>query len=274
MNKVCCYWEGKAPPAYLSLCVSTWLDYLRLEDVVIINQSNVQRYIGDVLDVQSLKMYSFAKQSDIVSALYLNKFGGTFIDIDTIMMHKGAEGFLSVSSEDDKLKLFGNKKKGGMHIGALTTPAGGKLIDYWAEELIQKVPKWESDNSWAYVGNLIIEPYAKMEENRDYLHVIDVNKNYVTPELQGISGVDKSPREKYEEFWFSPMTQDREEYIDALSYVGGGTVSLHNSWTPGWYAELGVDEILARDCALSHLFRNKAKPEIVSHVEGLLKYGS
>lgn len=161
-----------------------------------------------------------------------------------------------------------------MHIGALTTLAGGKLINYWAEELIKRVPTWESDNSWAYVGNLIIEPYAKKEENRDFLHVIDVNENFVTPELQSIPEGHKTAREKYEEFWFYPMTPEREEFVNSLSHVGGGTISLHNSWTPGWYAELGVEEILAKDCALSHLFRNNAKPELVSHVEGLLKYGS
>lgn len=273
-NSVCCYWEGSKPPAYLSLCVSSWLDYLDLDDVVIINQSNAHRYIGDFFDIKNLKMYSFAKQSDIVSAAYLTKFGGTFIDIDTIMINERCNNFLENDSSRDVLKLFGNHATGGMHIGALSTPARGRLISYWAEKLLDRVPEWEFDNSWAYVGNQIIEPYAKLSENSEYLEVLDVSDLLVTPELQAIEDSSLNSRQKYEKFWFSELNSENKKFIDQLISDGGGIISLHNSWTPEFYADMSVDQILNDNRCLSYLFSQKADFSKVAEIEELLAYGS
>lgn len=273
-NNICCYWEGKIPPAYLTLCVSTWMKYVDLSKVVILNQLNINRYIGDSVDLNDIRMYSFAKQSDIVSAFYLSKHGGAFIDIDTMMVNEGALDFLRPSENNDVLKLFGNIKTGGIHIGALSSPAGGQVVQHWAEELIKKVPRWEEDNSWAYVGNLIVEPYVKRSENLHLINVIDVNESYVTPEIQGIEDDSFNSRQKYEEFWFTPLTENRKNYIDSLEEVCGGIISLHNSWTPDWYSKLTVNEILETDCSLSYFFRKHANINKISKIEEILKYGS
>lgn len=273
-NNICCYWEGTVPPAYLTLCVSTWVKYVDLSKVVILNQSNLNRYIGEAVDINDFRMYSFAKQSDIVSAFYLAKHGGAFIDIDTLMVNEGAHNFLSADSTEDVLRLFGNKKTGGIHIGALSTPAGGNVISYWADELTRRVPHWEDDKSWAYVGNLVIEPYVKRPENGHLIEVIDVNDSYVTPELQGVPDSSLSARQKYEEFWFGAMTEKRREYVDSLTDICNGTISLHNSWTPDWYTRLSVEEILQTDCALSYFFRKNASLDLLPQIEEILKYGS
>ena len=121
----CCYWEGARPPAYLAWCVSSWLNYLDLDDVLFLNQSNIHLYLGDLVDLSFLRRFSFAKQSDIVSAAYLYKYGGIFLDIDSIFVNQGALDFVGQEDGADVFTYFGNSETNGVHIGVIGSPAGG-----------------------------------------------------------------------------------------------------------------------------------------------------
>lgn len=272
MSKLCCYWEGSSPPAYLAWCMSTWTDYVDLDEVLFLNHSNTSRYLGDLIDVEKLKRFSFAKQSDIVSAAYLYKYGGLFIDVDTILANNNARTFLAAKEQDDVFRFFGNAATMGVHIGVISSPRQGTIVSAWQEELFDRVANWESDNSWAYVGNQILDPLINDPKMAAYSQRFDVADNLATPELQFALAPADTAREKYEGFWFTQEVDPR--VVASVRQAPGGIISLHNSWTPPSFSELQIDALKASGTMLSALLSELGDASLVPQIQERVYFGS
>ncbi len=274
--KFVCFWEGRIPPAYMTLCVTSWANYIDINDIVVLNHRNVTDYIGDCVNLSQLQMYSFAKQSDIASAYFLNKFGGIFLDVDTILTSEKSRDFFEIPTNSEVLKYAGNNATGGVHIGILTANPNSKPVLHWSNELLSRVPKWEKDNSWDYVGNSIIEPFLKSPDGMKYQFCYDVTKNKITPEnqLTSSAGIATSdPKERYEQFWFQ-QHDNSDELLSAYTEDNGGIICLHNSWTPDWYADRTLEELKNGKELLSLFLQCFARWDLFDEVERLLKNGS
>ena len=78
MKKIFTFWEPKdAMPAYIKLCIETWKKYLPDYEVVILDYSNYEDWIGkDCYDSSLRTNFSLPKQADAIRAAVLNKHGG------------------------------------------------------------------------------------------------------------------------------------------------------------------------------------------------------
>ncbi|SMX74708.1 hypothetical protein BANT918_01011 [Brevibacterium antiquum CNRZ 918] len=253
-------------------CVSTWLRYVSIDDIVVVNQSNVHRIFDGLIDVDAFRRFSFAKQSDVVSAAWLSEFGGCFLDVDTVMVNNRALFFLDVSEEGDSFVYFGDSNRGGVHIGALSGSRGSSIASAWLSGALERLTRWEDDRSWAYLGNAVLEPLIRAQEYAGLSRCVDVRTNLATPELlleNYYSGMDR--RQLYELFWFSDMAS----VAAPVSWADcGGIISLHNSWTPESFARLEGHDLENVDNRLGAILREHGDRSALSKLEAKFYYGS
>ena len=83
------FWEPKGNiPGYLRLCIKTWKKFLSDFEVIILDYETVKEYLGEVLYSQIIfKNMPIAVQSDAIRIAILNKYGGIWIDTDTIILN-------------------------------------------------------------------------------------------------------------------------------------------------------------------------------------------
>ncbi|WRS31167.1 capsular polysaccharide synthesis protein [Actinomycetaceae bacterium MB13-C1-2] len=272
MKRFCCYWEGAKPPAYIAWCISSWTKYVNLDDILFLNQSNVTRYLGDVIDMHSFRRYGFAKQSDIVSAAYLFRYGGVFLDSDTVLVNKSSTHFIDVQPTEDCFSYFGYSSTNAPHIAVLSSPPGGTIVTKWVEQLFERVPCYENDTGWAYVGNEILDPLVKNIELAQYSRCYDVNDYLATPETRFAKNRGAERREKYIEFWFKESVD--ESALNEICANSGGIVMLHNSWTPRHISELPSSELVNGHFNLAALLRRVGDRGLIDGIQERIYYGS
>ncbi|KAM9863952.1 hypothetical protein ACI1US_00111 [Leucobacter sp. BZR 635] len=272
MKSFCCYWEGAEPPSYLAWCVSSWAEYVDLDEILFLNHSNVSRYLGDLIDLQSLRRFSFPKQSDIVSAAFLYKYGGLFLDIDSVLVNEAASPFFNTPDNEDVFRFFGNEAELGVHIGVIGSPRGGTVVSRWQNALFQRVTNWDDDDSWSYVGNSILQPMINDPSNAKLSKRLDVVTSLATPELAYADLTDGTAREKYERFWFTQPVDGQT--LARVAQAPGGIISLHNSWTPASYARLSLLGLQESDSMLSSLLKRVGNASLIPGIQERIYYGS
>ena len=86
--KIFTFWEphGNVPP-YLELCRETWDTRLTEYEIVCLDYSNLEEYLGaGTLDLDTLKKVRFAAQKDALEVAVLHRHGGLFMDMDTLVV--------------------------------------------------------------------------------------------------------------------------------------------------------------------------------------------
>ncbi|MCF2585820.1 hypothetical protein [Brevibacterium sp. UCMA 11752] len=219
-----------------------------------------------------LRRFTFAKQSDVVSAAWLAHFGGTFLDVDSLMITDGATTFLNTRQELDAFVYYGDSRTDGVHIGALSASKRSSVATLWLDGAIDKMQNWEDDRSWAYLGNSILEPLIKAPENDGLSRRIDVRQSLATPELLLEEEYPQLDRQGlYERFWFSP-DNFRSYSVDWKEC--SGIVSLHNSWTPLSFLGLRGQGLEDADNRLCQLLREYGDRSAIKELEAKFYYGS
>lgn len=218
------FWEG-IMPAYLRLCMQTWKFPYTL-----LNFENLHDFID--VDIEALKRFSLPQMADYIRVHILRDHGGYWFDVDTIM----------ITQDLPHANIFGNPVTRINSIGVLHAPAHFPMMEQWAEYqdavLDQADPKWH----WSMMGNAFTDKYLKKHG--------EVNIGFIDdhwPETYMIKG-NVLRHEKYEQFYF----KDTYKLAD-LKFTN--MLMLHNSWTPAWYRQLNVDEVLQRNCTLSNILK-------------------
>ncbi len=82
------FWEPQENmPGYLQLCIETWKKFLPDYKINILNYRIISDYLDkDTYDFDKLKQFSLPKQADAIRCALLNKFGGIWLDADTIIL--------------------------------------------------------------------------------------------------------------------------------------------------------------------------------------------
>lgn len=219
------FWEGKMP-AYIELCLATWK-----HPFVVLNYKNLNKYTD--LDIETVRRFTLPQIADAVRVHVLRDQGGYWLDADTIMITgKLPEG-----------PMVGDPVKRTNSIGLLRAAAPGlQMFKEWAKYQDAVINSLETPRLWSVMGNSFTDIYAKSHPELE-IHPIEL----FYPEVYIING-EESRFAKYNRFYFesSYHLKDLRE-TDLLM--------LHNSWTPGWYKELGKLEILAHGCTMSNILR-------------------
>ena len=257
------FWEPEEKiPAYLKLCMQTWKKYLSDYEVIILNYSNLDKYLPkDIIAKILYKKMSLPKQADCIRAWLLYTYGGFWFDADTIL----TSDTIVKEMQNYECAMFGNpKEKNEINIGFIYAKKSSKIIKEWALEIPNRVKKlrniqrlklifklfnkeeYKETKHWGYVGNKILDSLIKDASNDDFFVFDKYNLNIF---LENDIVEQKSPEKRYVDFYF-------KDYNYSYSLKSNkGVICLHNSWTPEKIKYMNEKEFLNSNITLSNLLK-------------------
>lgn len=244
------FWEpAETIFPYLHLCMETWRKYYPDYDIHIVSYENLFDFIDENLyDFAMLKKYSLPMQADAIRVALLHKYGGMWLDCDTIITDRQ---FFNLFNEDIECGMVGIASQKLPHIGIIKAQKGAELLDYWLGEIQKRLAAGNEGlkkADWAYLGNGIINPYIKTLD-ASLFECIDKDMYYIVPEENFRKENKYSLRspDNYRYFWFE---NDFSRFLTGKRLLG---ISLHNSWTPPFIKGLSQDDFLRTECTLASL---------------------
>lgn len=261
------FWEPKeCIPGYIRLCMQTWKRFLPDYEINILDYST----LGEFLTEEEMNTFidrrmSLQMQADCIRCILLEKWGGIWMDADTIIRKHTV--FQRLISGDASLIC---NRTTGICFGAFFYAARPhtEFFTHWLTKLKPRLQtayrfhrnvwlrlffrkKWRRIRNWNFCENDIIDPLA-VEMKEPALCV--VGEDEIDPMLERI-GTNRvlTPSkhiENYRRFWF----EHNEIPAHALEH-NNGLIFLHNSWTPEHIRKMSEDDFLATDCTMARLLK-------------------
>lgn len=257
------YWEGSNCPTYVELCVATWYNHIPDLELTVINHSNLFEWVGDVYNIEKLLSFSLPMQSDAVSAAVLAKFGGTFIDADTVMVSDPRISFLDQGT--DRFTAFGIPSSKRFHVAVLHTGSPGNSIALqWMHHAAVRIDARPSSVGWDYLSGQILHPLLDDPHYETNFNIIDrkLSGNILESVFELAPGQGKRA---YEMLYFEPNGISLEK---AVASVKEGLISLHNSWTPSSYAAIeSAEDVFEYDSLLSRILEEFSPPDVINYLK-------
>ena len=274
-KRIFTFWEPrKNIHGYISLCMRTWKIFLPDYEVVVLDWQNLDRYltpneIGAVL----CKEMTLAMQSDCLRCAILLKYGGIWMDADTILTHRidtllNREGCLFIGRQE-----LGRRVNYGAFIVA--NAPGSQFLLSWYSSLLPRIcearryrlnpllrvfcrSKWRKIRRWDYCVNAIIDPLCNEQGERLGYQFVDKDDIGAMPEFR----LRRNPRfaalsaeQLYRKYWFEKPEAEAEG-------GSGGDVLLHNSWTPKNFRDMSEDRLLSCNVRMACLLRQILKANV------------
>lgn len=256
------FWEPyRKMPGYLRLCIKTWKKFLPEYEIEILDYNNLEKFLGKELSNNILsKKMSKSIQADGIRVALLNKYGGIWMDTDTIILNKD---FL-IKLNESELCMFGDTINKTQHIGFIYAKKNSLLINKWNAEIIKNVNNYKlflkTNNNdknrknssskikvWNYLGNGIIDPLVQnINDEKIYLRLDKYEMN-IFPELKYFENSSLDNMERYQEFYFK--NRDPKVLINRNNSI----LLLHNSWTPKRYKKMSEKRFLRKNILISKL---------------------
>jgi hypothetical protein len=265
-RRIFTYWvsppEGTFP--YIQLCIQTWHTHIPNLELIVLDHGNIRNYIDDErFDFEKFTLLSLPHQSDIAQWIILAKYGGVFMDADTIVFKNIFEEFDKFNPK--KLTLFGYPNTLGVHVAVMSSPQpGNKFISAAADIALQRLNALSIENIraydigsqkspfiWSHFANEIIQLVGEDENFKGYLKVLDRTKSGNILESRFLGELPNT-LEQYLKFYFSTGAFSIDDVIKKIEF---GAVSLHNSWTPPEYKKLSFEHIMVDKRLLSELLK-------------------
>lgn len=255
---------------YLKLCIKTWEKFLPDYEIVILDYSNLDRWLGKDFYPKNLWTdFSLPKQADAVRCAVLRRYGGVWMDTDTIITSSKCQDIFNIDSE---IVLF------GMHIGFIVAKKNAYILRKWERRLQRKIRFYKWCRKSKRVRKLFAffeggrERLAERLERWDYLGNSILNKMLLRSSLKRYAPVDREKAKALPEVVYAkehdwakesaadPVTVYRKFYFenDFVNYAlhdNQGIIYLHNSWTPDSYKRMSEKEFLNQDITLSNILR-------------------
>lgn len=289
-NTIFTFWEPREKmTAYLRLCMGTWEPNRAAYSVIVLDHSNLVEYIGaDTYDLAALKQFPLQVQKDAILAAVLEKHGGIFMDVDTIVTKDISP--LAKHLARSEVVTFGR------HLGFVAARAHARLLTAWRTRVQEKFAALKKETSgnppaeWDYLGNAVVEealrrmaadsalgrrydrlvhafaaqprliagawrrgldPILFRAVHGKFLRRLDRDRHGFIAEAAHYGRVAMAPRAQYLKFWF-------EENLDVSAAFRDGqrVIGLHHSWTPDWYKALSEKQVWEHGCLLSKTLRH------------------
>ena len=258
-NRIFTFWEPvENMPDYISLCIETWKKFLPEYEIVLLDYKNLDNWLGkNYYDSILYEEFSLPKQADAIRCALLNRYGGIWLDADTIITSRKFKNLLNNNSDFILL---------GKHIGFIMANSNSKILLKWQEEIFKKLKyykksrhfinlyrifnrtKYKQLKNWNYLGNGILDKHLDIANSKDFCS-IDVYLNNILPEKSKNNNLDLSPSLLYQNFYFN-----NNYSLDFLEN-NCGIILLHNSWTPNKYKQMDKKEFLKQEITLAKLFK-------------------
>ena len=208
---------------------------------------------------------SLAVQADAIRIAILEKYGGIWMDMDTIITNKN---FLKNFFGYD-LAFFGYPHEKYPATGFIYASKNSKIIKEWLINIIKRVSKFKKfytrkyiDFSkisylynWDYLGNGIINHLLKEAKEKEFI-ILDWVKTNAIPEINIFrtdriitGGGNNYKIEAYHKLYFLPGDPKK------IIYNNPGIIFLHNSWTEKKYKYMSKNIFLKQNIMLSSLLK-------------------
>ena len=251
------FWEPKEKmPAYIRLCMQTWKKFLPECEVVLLDYSNLEEWLGkDVYDEILFRDFSLPKQADAIRCALLKKYGGLWLDADTILTSPQVKDYLMIDSE---LVMISK------HLAFIKANNNSKIIADWYNQIqynlkfykdvkyqnnaVQKIlhpRRYRRVENWDYLGNYILHKMLKTKNKKKFFSIDRMEINAL-PELNNKK--NDNLVENYQNFYF-----ENDYSQDVIKNTKG--ILLHNSWTPQQFLEMNEEEFLSRNNTLSNVLK-------------------
>ena len=252
------FWEPKEKmPAYIRLCMQTWKKFLPESEVVLLDYSNLEEWLGkDVYDEILFRDFSLPKQADAIRCALLKKYGGLWLDADTILTSPQVKDYLMIDSE---LVMISK------HLAFIKANNNSKIIADWYNQIqynlkfykdvkyqnnaVQKIlhpRRYRRMENWDYLGNYILHKMLKTKNKKKFFSIDRMEINAL-PELNNKK--NDNLVENYQNFYFE------NDYSQDVIKNTKGIILLHNSWTPHQFLEMNEEEFLSRNNTLSNVLK-------------------
>ena len=244
-------------PAYIRLCMQTWKKFLPECEVVLLDYSNLEEWLGiDVYDEILFKDFSLPKQADAIRCALLKKYGGLWLDADTILTSPQVKDYLMIDSE---LVMISK------HLAFIKANNNSKIIADWYNQIqynlkfykdvkyqnnaVQKIlhpRRYRRVENWDYLGNYILHKMLKTKNKKKFFSIDRMEINAL-PELNNKN--NDNLVENYQNFYFE------NDYSQDVIKNTKGIILLHNSWTPQQFLQMNEEEFLSRNNTLSNVLK-------------------
>lgn len=252
------FWEPKEKmPAYIRLCMQTWKKFLPECEVVLLDYSNLEEWLGkDVYDEILFRDFSLPKQADAIRCALLKKYGGLWLDADTILTSPQVKDYLMIDSE---LVMISK------HLAFIKANNNSKIIADWYNQIqynlkfykdvkyqnnaVQKIlhpRRYRRVENWDYLGNYILHKMLKTKNKKKFFSIDRMEINAL-PELNNKN--NDNLVENYQNFYFE------NDYSQDVIKNTKGIILLHNSWTPQPFLQMNKEEFLNRNNTLSNVLK-------------------
>lgn len=270
------FWEPQnSMPEYIKLCIKTWIKYFPKDyKVVILNYNNLKDYLSyKLIDRILSKKMALQMQADAIRVAILLKYGGIWMDCDTIITNSK---FMNMFNGSD-LVMFGSSKENIIYTGFIYASKNSKFIKIWLERIIKRmriykqrlflkhifpleifIKYFKKPIKWDFLGNGIINKIVRNSSKKSFT-LIERDKANALPEVfLGTKNFSKS----FQEFYFTPGDPD------PILKKCKGVLLLHNSWTESKFRKMSKKEFLHQDIMLVRLLsRLLSNDSIIADLE-------
>ena len=251
-KRIFSFWEPiRKIPGYIHLCIKTWKKFLPEYEIHILDYRSAKYYLGENIFSNIIcKNMPLPIQADAIRIALLKKFGGIWMDPDTIITN----GEFLRNIENYKLVMIGENDT--QHVGFIFASNDSKIINNWFKEIIERVKNFKKSEQiskirgrvkWNFLGNGIIDKLLKKNRNKNEFFRLDKYQLNAFPEINFFANSTLNLFQRYIQFYFK-----KGEPKVILENIKG-IIMLHNSWTPKKYKKMNEDEFCREDIVLSKL---------------------
>ena len=257
------FWEPKKHiPGYLQLCIKTWKKYLPEYNITILDYEKIKELLGETLFSKIIcKEMPKVIQSDAIRVAILKKYGGIWMDTDTIIFN----GEFLKKFHNYELGMIGFEEFKCQFIGFIYGRENCFILNEWLKQIIDKVKiykdilKFKNNSTFwkksyekvtkvVYLGNDIIDPILDKITRNKYFR-LSSNKINALPERKYFKNAKMNDSEKFRLFYFQKGNPE------ILFKNKKALILLHNGWTPKKYKNMTEKEFLNQDILLSKLLK-------------------
>lgn len=234
IKRIFTFWEprGNIPP-YLQLCMQTWKKFLPDYEIVIVDYSNLNQWLGkDFYDNILYKNFSLAKQADAIRCALLKKYGGLWFDCDTIVT---GEQIRSILHQDSSFVVLGS------HVAFIAAHSNSPILIQWLKGIKRNLLFYKKYNAgktiwqklllflhypfcyrklarnlenWNYLGNLILNRLIKKHQKSGNKKILlSLDRTSAFPEIAKFGTTNC---ENYRKFYF-----EHDYSAEILRTLGG-----------------------------------------------------
>lgn len=261
------FWEPKEKmPGFIKLCIKTWKVHIYEYEIIILDYNLSKQYLGEDLFTSIIcKNMSVMVQSDAIRVAMLYKYGGIWMDADTIITN----GEFMKYIKNYEFSMVNEKNISDFnYIAFIYSTKNSYATKEWLNQIKFRVQIfnetllnkenitnitiweniWKNVNSWYYLGNGIIDFILRNITGKRFLG-IDKDEINVFPEMIYFKNSNYNVYQAYKKFYFEPG--DPQFAINNSK----GIIFLHNSWTNFKYKNMTEDVFLSQDILLAKLFK-------------------